>query len=206
MVEEKLEEEPRRTRWRRVGKAEVQVEVDADMVEEKLEEEPRRTRRKRTASRGGGGRGWRGEGRGSEGFFPYIHGLIKIQELPTIRNERIAEICVPNFFPCSPGGDWSCQELILLTSYLSFCTQKQNYERSCKHTSRITNKILRCFWQTKNVNYNNYMNLFQGVVHLSELFINIFNPIKILASQIPHCGKKSTANPIRTLPWAVNWK
>ena len=44
--------------WRRVGKAEVQVEVDADMVEEKLKEEARRrTRRKRTASRGGGGRG-----------------------------------------------------------------------------------------------------------------------------------------------------
>jgi len=42
----------------RVGKAEVQVEVDADMVEEKLEEEARRrTRRKRTASRGGGGGG-----------------------------------------------------------------------------------------------------------------------------------------------------
>jgi len=27
------------TAWRRVGKAEVEVEVDADMVEEKLEEE-----------------------------------------------------------------------------------------------------------------------------------------------------------------------
>ena len=30
--------------WRRVGKAEVEVEVDADMVEEKLEEEARRRR------------------------------------------------------------------------------------------------------------------------------------------------------------------
>ena len=30
--------------WRRVGKAEVAVEVDADMVEEKLEEEARRRR------------------------------------------------------------------------------------------------------------------------------------------------------------------
>jgi len=52
----------------------------------------------------------------------------------------------------------------------------------------------------KNVNYNNYMNFFQGVVHLSGHFINILNPITIFASQIPHCGKKSTANPIRTLP------
>ena len=42
--------------WRRVGKAEVQVEVDADMVEEKLEEEEarrRRRRKRRRASRGG---------------------------------------------------------------------------------------------------------------------------------------------------------
>ena len=31
--------------WRRGGKAEVEVEVDADMVEEKLEEEARRRRR-----------------------------------------------------------------------------------------------------------------------------------------------------------------
>ena len=37
--------------WRRVGKAEVEVEIDADMVEEKLEG----GRRRRTASRGGGG-------------------------------------------------------------------------------------------------------------------------------------------------------
>jgi hypothetical protein len=33
-----------RRAWRRVGKAEVEVEVDADMVEEKLEEEARRRR------------------------------------------------------------------------------------------------------------------------------------------------------------------
>ena len=38
-----------RRAWRRVGKAEVEVEVDADMVEEKLEEEARR--RKRMARR-----------------------------------------------------------------------------------------------------------------------------------------------------------
>ena len=33
-----------RRAWRRVGKAEVEVEVGADMVEEKLEEEARRRR------------------------------------------------------------------------------------------------------------------------------------------------------------------
>ena len=37
--------------WRRVGKAEVDVEVDADMVEEKLEEEERRRRRRRRRRR-----------------------------------------------------------------------------------------------------------------------------------------------------------
>ena len=44
--------------WQRAWRAEVQVEIDADMVEKKLEEETRRrTRRKRIASRGGGGGG-----------------------------------------------------------------------------------------------------------------------------------------------------
>ena len=48
--------------WRRVGKAEVQVEVDADMVEEKLEEEEARRRRgEEEERRGGGGRGIGGQ-------------------------------------------------------------------------------------------------------------------------------------------------
>jgi len=54
----KVGEESWQRAWRRVGKAEIQIEINPDMVEEKLEEEARRrTRRKRTASRGGGGGG-----------------------------------------------------------------------------------------------------------------------------------------------------
>jgi len=40
-----------RRAWRRVGKAEVEVEVDAYMVEEKLEEEARRRRRRMARKR-----------------------------------------------------------------------------------------------------------------------------------------------------------
>ena len=38
-----------RRAWLRVGKAEVEVEVDADMVEEKLEEEAEEEKRRTTA-------------------------------------------------------------------------------------------------------------------------------------------------------------
>ena len=92
-------------RWCRHGWGETGGGAEED--EEEEDSYSRRRRRKRMTR-------WRTRTR--RFFFPYIHGLIKIQELPTIRNERIAEICVPNFFPYWPGGDWSCQELILLTS------------------------------------------------------------------------------------------
>ena len=46
-VGKELGEESWQRAWRRVGKAEVQVEADADMVEEKLEEEEEARRRKR---------------------------------------------------------------------------------------------------------------------------------------------------------------
>jgi hypothetical protein len=55
---QRVSEENWQRAGRRVGEAEVQVEINAIMVEEKLEEEARRrTRRKRTTSRGGGGGG-----------------------------------------------------------------------------------------------------------------------------------------------------